>query len=186
MPCWNSIFNKNAILEEIAENFGMEYYLNKCETETYNEINGWADMEKRELLENVYNMFRANYTWDEISCKFIYECNDEMSYLLLNIKEYNEENDIINILDLNYGISSIYDLKCVIYNQSLEIYMERFLMGDILKVCKKLMEKKVKNIFEKYITHLNNIKNKKKIINKLIINTPLPIELVNKISEISI
>ena len=63
--------------------------------------------------------------------------------------------------------------------------MERFLMPDIIKVCKKLMEKKVKNIFEKYITHLNNI-NKKKTINKIIINTPLPIELVNKISEISV
>jgi len=184
MPCWNNIFNKNAILEEIAENFDMDYYIKTYEYETYDNIYGWSGIERRQILECVYDMFKSNYTWDDICSKFIYECNDVMSYLLLNIVENNMDYDI-NELDLS-NVSNMYELKCVIYTQSLEAYMERFLMEDIIKVCKKLMEKKVKNIFDKYITHLNNIKNKKKTINKIIINTPLPIELVNKISEISV
>ena len=185
MPLWNNIFNKNAILEDIAENFDMDEYIQRFEDETYNEINGWGDIETRQLLECVYDMFRNNYTWDDIDSKFIYEYNDVMSYLLFNIIDYNNEYDYTTDLYLN-NVSNMYELKCAIYTQSLEAYMERFLRPDILKICKKLMEKKVKNIFDKYITHLNNIKNKKKTINKIIINTPLPIELVNKISEISV
>tara|TARA_R110000787_G_scaffold246233_1_gene351990 strand:- start:35 stop:517 length:483 start_codon:yes stop_codon:yes gene_type:complete len=41
------------------------------------------------------------------------------------------------------------------------------------------------SLYDKYITHLNNI-NKKKTIDKIFINTPLPIELIDKISKISI
>jgi len=94
MTCWNIIFNKNAILEEIAENFNMDAYIQRWEDETYNEINGWGDIETRQLLECVYDMFRSNYTWDDISYKLMYECNDEMCYLLLNINEFNRENGL--------------------------------------------------------------------------------------------
>jgi hypothetical protein len=164
----------------------MDDYIKTYEPETYDNIYGWSGIELRQILECVYDMFRCNYTWDDISSKLMYECNDEMSYLLLNINEFNKEYELENEINLNYDIKNMYELKCVIYTQSLEAYMERFLRPDILKICKKLMEKKVKNIFEKYITHLNNIKNKKKTINKIIINTTLPIELVNKISEICV
>ena len=189
MPCWNNIFNKNAILEEIAENFDMDEHIQRWEDETYNEINGWGDIETRQILECVYEIFTQEAWWN-IQDRYMYKCEDEMSYLFLNINEYDREigaegDSAASFYNYIFNSRTPDELKANLYPHSIEIYMERFLMPDIIKVCKKLMEKKVKNIFEKYITHLNNT-NKKKTINKIIINTPLPIELINKISEISV